>query len=247
MCVVVLAISSTLVQPDRLLEALAFARRCAVPPPQEPFGLQDSVEAGGADSHQVGVHHHVGEPAIALAHIAVSAGDDGGLFLAFQPEVSRNPGAVLVHHAAASAPLVALAPADAEPLGDLVDAYPTHDEMAGQGLPQGVEGEVRQPAPADDEPPKLVVKVRRTPELPAFRVREAPAAFLSQRQQYLPQLPVQRNGAELAVLQRQARFAADGNEVAIGVDLFPRQEAEFAVGQARVIGGRDEGRLPRAG
>ena len=106
---------------------------------------------------------------------------------------------------------------------------------------------MRQPAPADDEPPKLVVKVRRTPELPAFRVREAPAAFLLQRQQYLPQLPVQRNGAELAVLQRQARLAADGNEVAIGVDLFPRQEAEFAVGQARVIGGRDEGRLPRAG
>ena len=65
--------------------------------------------------HDIGVHHHVSQPAIPFAGVFGVEGANGMLLPILQPMVPRHPTVVLVHLAVTLAPVVELALADAQP------------------------------------------------------------------------------------------------------------------------------------
>src|SRR5258708_11462114 len=77
-----------LVWTQGLLEPLALLRGLAGAWGEAAGGLEDAVDAGGADRDDVGVDHHVREPTVALQGIAGVEFEDGLLLPAFQPAVA---------------------------------------------------------------------------------------------------------------------------------------------------------------
>ena len=137
-----------LVGLDRLLEASALAGvGVGVPASQDPGVFQDPIDGRGADGEPIGVEHHVGQPAVAFAGMAIPEVQNHPFLLVAQPEISRDPGVVLVDLAVAILPLVELAAADADPLHDpaVADAGPfapvahvIDDRIADVGLGPGI-------------------------------------------------------------------------------------------------------------
>src|SRR5207245_9523231 len=101
---------------------------------QQPGGLEDAVDAGGATGDDVRIEHHEGEPAVALQREAVVEGKDGLLLLLVQPVVAWDPGVVLVALAVAVLPGLPLRSGQAEPKeegehGDAGFVGPLLDEL----------------------------------------------------------------------------------------------------------------------
>src|SRR5512135_69302 len=118
-----------LVRPHRLLEARPL-RGGFSPTGSELAGrLEDTVDAGGADGHDVGVQHHVSQPPISFQGVAVLERDDGGLLPVLQPEAPRDGSVVPVGGALASAPATELAQGDPQPSDQ------EHDRKAGARRP----------------------------------------------------------------------------------------------------------------
>src|SRR5512135_151075 len=66
-----------LMRPRGLLETPPLLR--GLPPAGRELagGLEDAIDAGGADGHDVGVQHHVRQPSVSLPGVAVMEGHDG--------------------------------------------------------------------------------------------------------------------------------------------------------------------------
>jgi hypothetical protein len=105
-----------LMWPQGLLEALSLAG--GNPPSRSQFvgRLEHAVDTGGADGHDIGVEHHVRQPAIALQGIEVVEGDDGRLLPILQPEVAGDATVVLVRCPQPPAPAVELTAGQSQPL-----------------------------------------------------------------------------------------------------------------------------------
>ena len=104
-----------LMGPQGLLEALSLLGRLAASASQLAGRLEHAVDAGGADGHDIGVEHHVGQPPIAFQGVAVVEGDDRGLLPVLQPEVAGDRGVVLVGSSQPPAPAAELAAGDPQP------------------------------------------------------------------------------------------------------------------------------------
>src|SRR5271166_3556076 len=68
-----------LMRPQGLLEALSLLGRLAASGRQLARRPEHAVDAGGADGHDVGVEHHVGQPPISFQGVEGMKGDDRGL------------------------------------------------------------------------------------------------------------------------------------------------------------------------
>ena len=99
----------------RLSEPAPFLRWRDELPAEATGGLEDSVDGSWACCHDVGIHHHIGQPPIAFARMFGVVVEDCLSFLAGEPVVSGDPAVVLVDFSVAITPLVELRPGDAEP------------------------------------------------------------------------------------------------------------------------------------
>ena len=77
--------------------------------------FQNTINAAGADRHDVVVEHHEGQPSIAVEWMGVVVVEYGLLFPIFKPPIARDLAIVLVGHAVASFPIVKLARAEPQP------------------------------------------------------------------------------------------------------------------------------------
>ena len=66
------------------------------------------------------IEHHEGETSVTFKRILVVKFGDGLLFPVFEPPVAGNPAIVLVDLAVALPPVIELAPAQADPLNELL-------------------------------------------------------------------------------------------------------------------------------
>ncbi len=122
-----------LVRAQRLLEPLALLRGLAAARCEAAGGLEDAVDAGGADRDDIGVEHHVGQPPVSLQGVAGVEVEDRLLLPALEPPIAREPGVMPVGRPEACLPREELAETDAEPTdeppqGDLGPGRPTLDE-----------------------------------------------------------------------------------------------------------------------
>ena len=88
-------------------------RACAVI--KSTCRLQDAVDTGGTDRHDVVVEHHKGQAAITIEWMRVVVVEDGLLFPVLKPPIARNLAVVLVGLAIAPFPIVKLARAESQP------------------------------------------------------------------------------------------------------------------------------------
>jgi hypothetical protein len=74
--------------------------------------FEHAIDAQGADCHDVSIEHHVGQPPVSLRGVESVEGNDRGLLLVLQPEITRDRGIVLVWTAHPMAPTIEFAPCD---------------------------------------------------------------------------------------------------------------------------------------
>jgi hypothetical protein len=101
-----------LVGRHRLLESSAFGVWRAVPPREAAGTLEDSIDRGRAGGHHIGVHHHVGQPAVAFQRMLGMEAKDCFALPSFKPMIAGYEPVVLVHFAVPLSPVVELAHAD---------------------------------------------------------------------------------------------------------------------------------------
>jgi len=123
-----------LMRPQGLLEALSLLGRLAASGSQLARRPEHAVDAGGADGHDVGVEHHVGQPPISFQGVEGMKGDDRGLLPILEPKIAGEGGVVLVGSSQPSAPAAELAhgnpqPADQEQDRQVRAASPALDEL----------------------------------------------------------------------------------------------------------------------
>ena len=112
-----------LVRHQGLLKTLAFLAFGAVPPLEDSQSLlEHAIDRGaGTHRHDIGVHHHVSQPAIAfLWDVRHGKSRENRLFFPrFEPVISRHEGIVFVHFAVPLAPVVELAGTNTNPLSPI--------------------------------------------------------------------------------------------------------------------------------
>src|SRR5687767_5082135 len=86
------------------------ARSC-----QAAGGLEHSIDTRRAHGHDVGIEHHVRQPAITFVGPLLMKIENGLPLVRFEPMVSRNESVVLVDMAEAFLPVMKLARRDADP------------------------------------------------------------------------------------------------------------------------------------
>jgi hypothetical protein len=146
-----------LVGPRRLVEALTFAGWFS--PARREFArrLEDTIDAGGTHSDDVGVEHHVRQPPISLQRVEVTEGEDGHLLLRLQPEITGHECIVLIGGSQSSSPAIELAPCDSQPAdqehyGEFGATGPMADE-----LDDRVTGLLANPGPGQSYPSSFLV------------------------------------------------------------------------------------------
>jgi hypothetical protein len=77
--------------------------------------FQNTINAAGADRHDVVVEHHEGQAAITIEWMGVVVVEDGLLFPVLKPPIARHLAVVLVGLAIAPLPIVKLARAEPQP------------------------------------------------------------------------------------------------------------------------------------
>ena len=73
-----------------MLESLAFSAFTAVPAGQAARLFEHSIHCRGAGCHEIGVHQHVGQAAIAFQRMLGVKGHDSLAFPGFQPVVAGH-------------------------------------------------------------------------------------------------------------------------------------------------------------
>src|SRR3974377_2097430 len=114
-----------LMWPQGLLEALPLAGWSPPSRSQLVGRLEHAVDTGGADGQDIGVEHHVRQPAIALQGIEVVEGDNGRLLPILQPEVAGDATVVLVGCPQPPTPAVELTAGQSQP-----SQYPPDQQLS---------------------------------------------------------------------------------------------------------------------
>ena len=78
-------------------------------------GFQYAINAAGAESHDVVVEHHEGQPAITVERMRIVVVEDSLLLPILEPPITRNLAVVLIDLAIASFPIVKLARTEPQP------------------------------------------------------------------------------------------------------------------------------------
>ena len=79
-----------LMRPHWLLEALSLLGGLPASGCQLAGRLEHAIDAGGADGHDVGVEHHVGQAPISFQGVEVMEGDDRVLLPILEPEIAGD-------------------------------------------------------------------------------------------------------------------------------------------------------------
>src|SRR5512135_307707 len=141
-----------LVGPHRLLEARPLLGRLS-PTAREFAGrLEDPVDAGGTDGHDVGVQHHISQPPIPFQGVTVLERKDGGLLPVLQPGAAREGSVVPVGGALPSAPATELAQGDPQPSDQDQDREPGARGPVPDELDHGITGGRGNPSPVQSSP-----------------------------------------------------------------------------------------------
>jgi len=115
-------------------------------------GLEDKVDAGGADGHDVDVQHHVRRTSIALQGIEVVEVDDLLLLPILQPEIAGDATVVPVGCPQPLAPTVELAARHAQPVRQPSDRQFGALRPVGDELDDGIAGGLGNPGSVQSSP-----------------------------------------------------------------------------------------------
>lgn len=108
-----------LVRLQRLHKASTLLRLFPVPATHNIGLRQNAINTAGAGRYQVFIHHHVGDPPVAVIGMIQVVIDNRLLLPVFQPVISRYPGIMLVNFAITAFPFKVFTRPNTDPVNQL--------------------------------------------------------------------------------------------------------------------------------